>query len=165
MSNSDPTPSFYFYSPTGMYGLNDIGEVVVPDHTTPGNPLGNQFLYLSVKTDCGQSLALTLFAKDVIEGMISMQAHMVGQQLEVPLGVMLLSDTEAVVELCRRVNMDRTLAILTPLQYWLGQRVRLMCRAASPEEVENARRREEDEERTSQPDTQDAKIIRMIEDI
>ena len=88
-----------------------------------------------------------------------------GQQLEVPLGVMLLSDTEAVVELSRRVNMDRTLAILAPLQYWLGQRVRLMCTVASPEEVENARRREEDEERASQPDTQDAKLIRMMEDI
>ena len=75
---------------------------------------------LNVKTDCGQPLAPTLFAKDVIEGMISMQAHTVGQQLEVPLGVMLLSDTEAVVELSRRVNMDRTLAILAPLQYWLG---------------------------------------------
>ena len=61
--------------------------------------------------------------------------------------------------------MDRTLAILAPLEYWLGQRVRLMCRAASPEEVENARRREEDEERASQPDTQDARIIRMMEDI
>ena len=40
-----------------------------------------------------------------------------------------------------------------------------MCRAASPEEVDNARRREEDEERASQPDTQDAKLIRMMEDI
>ena len=148
-----------------MEGLNEIGDVVVSDNTIPGNPLGNQFLYLSVKADCGQPLAPTLFAKDVIEGMISMQAHTVGQQLEVPLGVMLLSDTEAVVELSRRVNMDRTLAILAPLQYWLGQRVRLMCRAASPEEVENARRREEDEERASQPDTQDAKLIRMMEDI
>ena len=148
-----------------MEGLNEIGDVVVPDNTIPGNPLGNQFLYLSVKTDCGQPLAPTLFAKDVIEGMISMQVHTVGQQLEVPLGVMLLSDTEAVVELSRRVNMDRTLAILAPLQYWLGQRMRLMCRAASPEEVENARRREEDEERASQPDTQDAKLIRMMEDI
>ena len=165
MSSSDPTPSFYSYSLTEMEGLNEIGDVVVPDNTIPGNPLGNQFLYLSVKTDCGQPLAPTLFAKDVIQGMISMQAHTVGQQLEVPLGVMLLSDTEAVVELSRRVNMDRTLAILAPLQYWLGQKVRLMCRAASPEEVENARRREEDEERASQPDTQDAKIIRMMEDI
>ena len=165
MSSSDPTPSFYSYSLTEMEGLNEIGDVVVPDNTIPGNPLGNQFLYLSVKTDCGQPLAPTLFAKDVIEGMISMQAHTVGQQLEVPLGVMLLSDTEAVVELSRRVNMDRTLTILSPLQHWLGQRVRLMCRAASPEEVENARRREEDEERASQPDTQDAKLIRMMEDI
>ena len=115
MSSSDPTPSFYSYSLTEMEGLNEIGDVVVPDNTIPGNPLGNQFLYLSVKTDCGQPLAPTLFAKDVIEGMISMQTHTVGQQLEVPLVVMLLSDTEAVVELSRRVNMDRTLAILAPL--------------------------------------------------
>ena len=78
---------------------------------------------------------------------------------------MLLSDTEAVVELSRRTNMDRTLAIMSPLQYWLGQRVQLTCKVASPDEVEHARRREEEEERTSQPDTQDAKIIRMMEDI
>ena len=75
MSSSDPTPSFYSYSLTEMEGLNEIGDVVVPDNTIPGSPLGNQFLYLSVKTDCGQPLAPTLFAKDVIEGMISMQAH------------------------------------------------------------------------------------------
>ena len=165
MSGSDPTPSFYSYSLTELEGLNEIGNVVVPDNTTPGNPMGNQFLYLSVKTDLGQPLAPTLFAKDVIEGMMSMQAHTVGQQLQVPVGVMLLSDIEAVVELSRRVNMDRTLAILAPLEYWLGQRVQLICRASSPDEVENARRREEEEERASQPDTQDAKIIRMMEDI
>ena len=165
MSSSDPAPSFYSYSLTEMEGLNEIGDVVVPDNTTPGNPLGNQFLYLSVKTDLGQPLAPTLFTKDVIEGMMSMQARTVGQQPEVPLGAMLLSDTEAVVELSRGVNMDRTLAIMAPLQYWLGQKVQLMCRAASLEELESVRRREEVEERVSQPDTQDAKIIRMMEDI
>ena len=78
MSSSDPTPSFYSYSLTEMEGLNEICDVIVPDNTIPGNPLGNQFLYLSVKTDCGQPLSPTLFAKDVIEGMISMQVHTVG---------------------------------------------------------------------------------------
>ena len=45
MSSSDPTPSFYSYSLTEMELLNEIGDVVVPVNTTPGNPLGNQFLY------------------------------------------------------------------------------------------------------------------------
>ena len=97
MSSSDSTPSFYSYSLTEMEGLNAIGDVVVPDNAIPGNPIGNEFLYLSVKTDLGQPLAPTRFAKDVIEGKMSMQAYTVGQQLEVPLGVMLVSDTEAVV--------------------------------------------------------------------
>ena len=78
MSNSEPTPSFYSYSLTEMEGLNEIGDVVVPDSRTQGNPPGTQFLYLSLKTDLGQPLAPTLFAKDVIEGMMSMQVQAVG---------------------------------------------------------------------------------------
>ena len=78
---------------------------------------------------------------------------------------MLLSDTEAVVELSRRVNMDRTVALMAPLQYWLGQRVQTECRVASADKVEYARRREEDEEKVSQPETQEAKFIRMMEDV
>ena len=77
--------------------------------------------------------------------MMSMQNQVMGQQIEPPLGVMLLSDTEAVVELSRRVNMDRRVALMAPLLYWLGQRVQTECRVASPDEVEHARRREEDE--------------------
>ena len=45
MSSSDPTPSFYSYSLTEMEGLNEIGDVALSDNTTPGNPLGNQFLF------------------------------------------------------------------------------------------------------------------------
>ena len=77
---------------------------------------------------------------------------------------MLLSDTEAVAELKKRVNMDRTVALMTPLQYWLGQRVQMECRVASLNEVGHARRREEDDERASQPETQEAKFIKMMED-
>ena len=48
---------------------------------------------------------------------------------------MLLSDTEAVVECSERVNMERTIAIMMPLQFWLGQKVKVECRAASPDEI------------------------------
>ena len=67
-----------------------------------------------------------------------------------------ITDTEAVVELSRRVNMDRTVALIAPLQYWLGQRVQIDCREVSPDEVEHTQRREEDEEREFQPETQEA---------
>ena len=126
--------------------------------------MANQFLCLKVRTQLDQPLTPTLFAKDVIDGMMSMQNQVMGQQIETPLGVMLFSDTEAVVELSRRVNMDRTVALMAPLQYWSGQRVQIKCRVASPDEVEHPRRREEDEERVYQPETQEAKFVRIMED-
>ena len=98
MSSSDPTLSFHSYSLTEMEGLNNIGDVTVPGNRPQGNPLANKFLYLRVRTELGQPLAPTLFAKDVIDGMMSMQHQAMGQQIEPPLGIMLLSDTEAVVE-------------------------------------------------------------------
>ena len=46
---------------------------------------------------------------------------------------------------------------MSPLQYWLGQRIQLVCRQAAPEEVEQARRHEEEAERESMPDTQETR--------
>ena len=48
---------------TEMEGLNNIGDVTVPDNMPQGNPLTNQFLYLRVRTELGQPLAPTLFEK------------------------------------------------------------------------------------------------------
>ena len=52
---------------------------------------------------------------------------------------------------------------MSPLQYWLGQRIQLVCRQAALEEVGQARRHEEEAE--SMPDTQETRLIRMMEDI
>ena len=40
-----------------------------------------------------------------------------------------------------------------------------VCRAATAEEVDRARRQAEEEEKTSQPDNQEARFIRMMKDI
>ena len=162
MSDSDRTPTFYSYSLTGMEGLNSVNKI---EGGPMGNPPQNQYVYLQVKTDQGHPLPPTLFTKDVIEGMVAMQGQMVGQGQETPSEIMLLSDTEAVIEFSRRANIERITVWMSPLQYWLGQKVHLVCRQASPEEVEQARRHEEEAERESVPDTQDARIIRMMEDI
>ena len=118
-----------------------------------------------LKTDQGQPLSPTLFTKDVIEGMVAMQGQMVGQEQELPSEVMLLSDAEAVVEFSKRANIERIMVWISPLQYWLGQKAHPVCRQATPEEVGWARRHEEEAERESIPDNQDARIIRMMEDI
>ena len=122
-------------------------------------------MYLQIKTDQGQPLSPILFTKDVIEGMVAMQGQMVGQEQEPPSEVMLLSDAEAVVEFSSRANIERIMVWMSPLQYWLGQKIHLVCRQATPEEVGWARRHEEEAERESIPDNQDARIIRMMEDI
>ena len=68
---------------------------------------------------------------------------------------MMLSDTEAVIEFSSKTNIERIAVWMSPLQYWLGQRIQLVCRQAVPEEVGQARRHEEEAERESMPDTQD----------
>ncbi|MCG8622255.1 MAG: hypothetical protein MJE68_09710, partial [Proteobacteria bacterium] len=97
--------------------------------------------------------------------MVEMQGNRIGQEQEAPLDVMLLSDTEAVVELSGRMNMDRVIAWLSPLQYWLGKKIQLMCRPATFEEVGLARTHEDEPERTHRPESQEARIIQMMEDI
>ena len=79
--------------------------------------------------------------------------------------VMLISDSEALVKFERGANMDRLLTCISPLQYWIGQKVHLICRPATPEDVERARRHEEETERGNAPDNQEARFIRMMEDI
>ena len=139
----------------------DVGYNQVPQ----GNPQQNQYLYLQIQNDHGQLLTPTLFTKDVIEGMVSMQGHVVGQEQEPPLEVIMLSETEAVIEFSSRTNIERIAVWMSPLQYWLGQRIQQVCRQAAPEEVEQARRHEEQAERESMPDTQETRLIRMMEDI
>ena len=122
-------------------------------------------MYIQVRNEKGEPLAPTLFTRDVVEGMVAMQGHDVGQQEEPPLGVMLLSEAEAVVEFSRRVNLDRVVVWMTPLQHWLGQKVQIMCGAATSKEAEQSRRHEEEGERESILDTQEGRIIWTMEDI
>ena len=168
MSISDQNPNFYSYSLTGMEPFNSIGKVegnVGYNQVPQGNPQQNQYLYLQIQTDHGQPLPPTLFTKDVIEGMVSMQGHVEGQEQEPPFEVTMLSDTEAVIEFSSKTNIERIAVWMSPLQYWLGQRIQLVCRQAAPEEVGQARRHEEEAERESMPDTQETGLIRMMEDI
>ena len=151
-----------------MEPLNSIGKIEGNEgynQVPQGNPQYNQYLYLQIQTAHGQPLPPTLFTKDVIEGMVSMQGHVVGQEQEPPLEVMMLSDTEAVIEFSSKTNIERIAVWMSPLQYWLGQRIQLVCRQAAPEEVGQARRHEEEAERESMPDTQETRLIRMMEDI
>ena len=120
---------------------------------------------VQIQTAHGQPLPPTLFTKDVIEGMVSMQGHVVGQEQEPPLEVMMLSETEAVIEFSSKTNIERIAVWMSPLHYWLGQRIQLVCRQAAPEEVEQSRSHEEEAERESMPDTQETRLIRMMEDI
>ena len=164
MSSSDQVPSFYSYGPTEMEGLNSLGNP--GEEVTPDNGLqGSQFMYLQIRTEGGLPLAPTLFTREVIAGMVEMQGKAVAQQDEPPLGVHLLSDVEAVVEFSERTDLRRTITWMSPLQHWLGKKVQLTCRPASPDEVEHARRHDEGEERGSHHDTQEERIIRMMEDI
>ena len=93
-----------------MEQLNSIAKTegnVGYNQVPQGHPQHNQYLYLQIQTDHGQPLTPTLFTKDVIEGMVSMQGHVVGQEQEPPLEVMLLSETEAVIEFSSRTNIER----------------------------------------------------------
>ena len=121
-SGSGRVPTFYSYSPTEVNSLNSLGNT--GDEALEHKPLGgfqpNQFLYMQVRTESGQPLTSTLFLTEVVEGIIAMQAMGKGAQAEPPIGALLLSDVEAVVEFSHRVNLERTIAWLSPLQYWLG---------------------------------------------
>ena len=164
MSHSDKTPSFFSYSPTEMEGLNTLGKVDLEGIHNLG-PQGHlplqSLLYLQVRTECDQPLPPTLFTKEVVSGMMTMQ----GQLMGTPPEATLLYDSEALVEFERGTNMDRVLACMSHLQYWLGQKVHLVCRLATQGDLELARRHEEEAARDPTPDNQEARFMRMMEDI
>ena len=164
MSYSDKTPSFFSYSQPEMEGLNTLGKVD-PEGIHNLGPQGHlplpSLLYLQVRTECDQPLPHALFTKDVISGMMLSQGQPMGPHPE----VMLINDYEAVVEFERGVNMDILLTCISTLQYWIGQKIHLVCRPATPEDVERARRHEEEAERDLTPDNQEARFLRMMEDI
>ena len=132
----------------GLNGLGNPGEEVL-EHKPLGTFQAHQFLYIQVRTESGHPLTPTLFSTKVVDGVIAMQAMHKGPEAEPPLGVMLLSDLEAVVKFSHRVNLERTIAFLSPLQYWLGQKVQQSCRAATLQEVDRARRQAEEEGKES----------------
>ena len=109
-----------------------------------------------IRTEGGLPLVPTLFTREVIAGMVEMQGKAVAQQDEPPLRVYLLSDVEAVVEFSERIDLRRTITWMSPLQHWLGKKVQLTCRPASPDEVEHARRHDEEKK-------EDPTMIRGIE--
>ena len=101
-----------------MEYLNSIGKTEGNkdyNQVPQGNPQQNQYLYLQIQTAHGQPLPPTLFTKDVIEEMVSMQGHVVGQEQEPPLEVMMLSDTEAVIEFSSKTNIERIAVWMSPL--------------------------------------------------
>ena len=164
MSSSDKTPSFFSYSPTEKEGLNTLDKVDPKEvhHVRPQGHLPLQFhLYLQVRTEGDHPLPPNLFTKEMVSGMMTMQGQIMGIQPEATL----INDSEAVVEFERGTNMDRILACMSPLQYWLGQRIHLVYRPATQEDVERAQRHEEEAERESIPDNNEARFIRMTEDI
>ena len=112
MSSSDRTPSFHSYSLTGMDDLNGVSKI---EGGNQGNPPQNQYLYLQVTTAKGHPLPPTLFTKDVIEGMVAMQGHVVAQEQTPPSEVMMLNDREVVVEFSSRASIERILVWMSPL--------------------------------------------------
>ena len=98
--SSGHVPTFYSYSPTKMDGLNSLGHS--GEEASKHKPLGsfqsNQFMFMQVRTESGQPLTPTMFSTEVVEDIIAMQAMGKGPQAEPPMGVLLLSDIETVVE-------------------------------------------------------------------
>ena len=85
---------------------------------------------------------------------------------EPPLHMFLMSNTDIIFEVSERANIESLTVLMSALEFWLGQKVKIVCRVAKPEEVLQAKERdEEEEERESLPETQDAKFMRMMEDI
>ena len=67
-----------------------------------------------------------------------------------------------------RANMERMITIMTACQWWIGQKVALQCRVATPDEIEAARAKaaeEEDDHHIPHGNEGDARLFRMMEDI
>ena len=150
-----------------MEGPDHPGNVNTPNQVPSSFTQPLQYLYFQVQGEFGLPLVPALFAKDVIAGIFITQGMAV-EGSEPPTNIFTMSKTEVVIELSARTNLERTMVLMTALQHWLGQKVDVACRRATPEEVEHAREKDEEvEESMSQPgaETQDAKFMRMMEDI
>ena len=91
---------------------------------------------------------------------------MVDKHPEPLMNIYLLSEKEVVIEVSERLNLDRLIVNLAALEMRIGQRVQVLCRAATLEEMEHAKSRDEECEDPLEPHGgQDAKLLRMIEDI
>ena len=149
-----------------MEGPNNPGDVLTPPISNPNLIApAHQFVYLQLKGEFGLPLLPAHFAKDVITGMFITQT-MVDENPEPPLGIYLLSDKEVVIEVSEKLDLERLTVNLAALEMWIGQKVQVQCRPATPDEVEHARRRDEEPEDPLDPQGgQDAKLLRMMEDI
>ena len=65
---------------------------------------------------------------------------------EPPLGIYLLSDKEVVIEVSKKLDIERLIVTLAALETWIGQKVQVQCRSATPDKVEYAKRRDEEPE-------------------
>ena len=173
MSTSPLSTSHQSYSSADMEGpVNPENPITPPVSTDNGVSPAHQFLYLKVKGSFGINLSPALFAKDVIAGMFITQ-HMVGPSTqgrpESPLNVMILSESEAVLELSESAEIETHILSLAAVEWWVGQEVTIESRVATHEEVSEAKRRLEEEEwhhETPVDDaTVEARFARMMEDI
>ena len=85
--------------------------------------------------------------------------------LELPLQVWKLNESEVVVVLREAANLEELQASMLAMQYWLGQKVQLICRIASQEEVRKTTEENEELERNSSTDDQDTRLLKMMEDL
>ena len=150
-----------------MEGPDYPGNVTTPDQAPSSLTPFHQYLYLQVQSEFGLPLPPALFAKDVIAGIFITQGMAVEGE-EAPTNIFIINKTDVVIELSARTNLERAIVQMTALQYWIGQKVNLTCRKATPEEVKHAKEKDEEaEERASQPgvETQEAKFMQIMEDI
>ena len=155
MNSSYQSTPFHSYS-SDMEGPGNPGNITTPNQIPSGITLAHQFLYLQVKGEFGLPLAPALFAKDVIAGMFITQG-MAAEHPEPLLNMFLMSNTEVILEISERANIEKLTVLMTALEFWLEQKVRLVCRTATPAELDKAKDRDEDAEgRESLPETQDA---------
>jgi len=121
-----------------MEGPGKTGNVVPPAQRCDGIAKAPQFLHLQVKAESGLALPSALFTKDVIVGMLKTQGMAMAKP-ELPLEVLVLSDTEVLLKVREETSREKIQVGLVALEYWLGEKVQVSCREASSDEVEQAR--------------------------
>ena len=164
MSNLHPTPSFHSYNSADMEGPEDPGDVVTPEQKSSGVAPTKQFLYLQVLTETGSNLPPALFTIEVINGIVRTQG-MALSCLELPLQVWKLNESEVILALSEAANLEKLQASLLVVQPWLGQKVKLTCRVASTEEVQQATNPSKGVEGNSSTDDPDTRFLKMMEDL